>query len=115
MVVGGTNSELRGFGAPMLKSIPLLSVSSPLALRAAAVVLESAPVGAFPSEQFTAPIAPYPTKSTTAEAGGQLPDSAAATLTNATFPAPAAIAIDPVASGAGSAIVPAAPAACCTR
>jgi hypothetical protein len=46
---------------------------------------------------------------------GQLPASAVATLTSATLPAVALIAIEPVASGAGSGVLPPAPCACCTR
>ena len=63
-----------------------------------------------PSEQFAAE--PKPTKSTSVGSlVGHEPVSAVVLLTSATLPAVALIAIVPVASGVGSAVVPAAPAA----
>ena len=59
-----------------------------------------------PSKQL-APV-PYPIRSTIVEIEGQAPESVEVEWTSATFPAPAAIAIDEVASGAGN-IVPAVP------
>ena len=102
------DAVLRGFGAAVVKSRALLSVSvQPFALRKPAVVLLNVGVGPEPSKQFV--VEPKPTKSTTEV--GQEPESAPVDVTSATFPAPNAIAIVPVASGVGRLTVPPLPAA----
>src|SRR5947208_8755252 len=100
---GGVPPELRGFGAPAVKSAALLSVSvAPSARRRSAVVLDRPGAAPAPSNSFALP---YPTKSRRSPADE----------TRATLPLPAAIAIEPVTSGVGSGVVPPAPAASCTR
>src|SRR5437899_5282790 len=97
---------LRGKGAPVKKSAPLLSVSVQPSVpprRRTAVVLLGADAGPPPSKQLAA--LPKPTRSTAAPVG-QLPLSAVLFDTSATLPAVAAMAIVPVASGTGSAAVP---------
>ena len=105
--------ELRGLGAPVVKSALLLSVSvQPLLKRSAAVVLESVAVGALPSAQVE-PV-PYDTTSTAAFVAGQ-PLNAVVELTNATFPAVPLKASVPVALGIGKLTVPPVPADSCTK
>ena len=88
-----------GLGSPAEKSdeLLLLSVHPAFAL-ITALVLEGAVVAPAPSKQFAVP---KPTKSTTPIVG-QLPLSAVLLFTSATLPVVADIAIEPVASGAGS-------------
>src|ERR1700744_2472190 len=106
--------ELRGFGAPAVKSAALLLVSAPFASRETEVVLLGAGVGPPPSKQFVPE--PNPTKSTMCasvglfvEDPGHAPVSAVVTLTSATLPAVALIAIEPVWSGVGGGVVPPVP------
>src|SRR5712691_3133796 len=106
---------LRGKGAPVKKSAPLLSVSVQPPVpprRRTAVVLLGADAGPTPSKQLA--VLPKPTRSTTAPVG-QLPLSAVLLATSATLPAVAAMAMVPLASGTGSTAVPPAPCASCTR
>src|SRR4051812_17622089 len=98
---------LRGLGAPVAKSLLLLSVSvQPLLIRRTAFVLLGAFVALAPSKQFALP---YPTKSTTGPPSGHEPESVVVLFTSAIFPAVALTAIAPVASGAGRSAVPAEP------
>src|ERR1043166_774449 len=101
---------LRGIGPAMRKSLRLLSVSmQPLLRRTAAFVLLSAGVGG-PSKQFALP---EPTRSATPL--GHAPLSAAVPATSATFAFVALMVMTPVASGAGSGVVPPVPGDSCTR
>src|SRR5262245_36838421 len=102
---------LRGWGAPVTKSAPLLLVSvQPAKPRSAAVVLPGAGAGPPPSKQSA--LGPYPTKSVTVATNGQpLPVSKVPSLTSATLPAVADIAMLPTASGRGSSSEPPEPAA----
>src|SRR5919109_3711435 len=111
--VGAASPLFRGFGVPTVKSALLLSVSTlPPPFRRAAVVLLSVAVGSV-SEQFV-PL-PYPTMST-APSGQTVPLAIVVLLLiSTTLPAPAAIAMLPVASGGGRFTVPPAPAASWTR
>jgi hypothetical protein len=114
-VFGGLTAalaELRGAGAPVVKSALLLFVSvQPLAPRSAAVVFVRAGVAPFPSKPAAFP---YPTKSINsgaAHVGAPVVQvSAVALLTRATFPPVADIAMPPDASGVGRLVVPPAPA-----
>jgi hypothetical protein len=108
------NDELRGFGVPTVKSAELTLVSVFFASRLTEVVLLGAAVGAPPSKQFAPE--PNPTKSTIwpsvglfVEDPGHAPVSAVVTLTSATLPAVALIAIEPVASAVGNGVVPPVP------
>src|ERR1051325_10272408 len=106
----------RGLGAPAEKSLLLASVSiQPPPPRSAAVVFESDPNGA-PSEHVV-PAPPYPIVSmTVAPVGHAVPlVMVVCVLISTTLPAVADIAIVPVASGDGNAVVPPAPTASCTR
>src|SRR5580692_9351382 len=96
------NEELRGFGAPAVKSAALLLVSALFALRLTEVVLLGAGVGPLPSKQFA--VVPNPTKSIMVWPVGQLvPEAIAAVpFTSATLPAVALRLILPIASGVGS-------------
>src|SRR5574338_1029448 len=108
VATGGMPALLCGSGVLAEKSAALLFVSiAPPPARIAAVVFVSPGAAAPPSEQFALP---YPTKST-ADASGHDPLSALAPATRATLPEPAAIAMVPIASGAGRFWVPPAPAA----
>src|SRR6267142_1091790 len=105
---------LRGKGAPVKKSAPMLSVSVQPPVpprRQTAVVLLGADAGPTPSKQLAA--LPKPTRSTAPV--GQLPLSAVLLATSATLPAVAAMAMVPLASGTGSTAVPPAPCASCKR
>jgi hypothetical protein len=98
---------LRGLGARALKSALLLFVFAQTLVRIAAVVFDNVAVGD-PSEQLAAE--PKPTKSCKpGSLVGHEPESAVVLLTSATLPAVALMASVPVASGVGSAVVPAAP------
>src|SRR6476646_6248102 len=104
LMAGRPSALLRGVGAPVTKSVELLSVSvAPPVFRMAAVVLLIVAVGPVPSKQFVP--APYPTKSMTCGPVGQAVAAGVSVVTfsNATFPAPSAIAMVPAASGAGRA------------
>src|SRR5262245_19447706 len=97
--------EFLGFGRPARKSAELLSVSmQPLLRRRTAVVLPGAAVGPAPSKQSA--FEPYPTKSMIDELAGQPPERGTPLETSATFPAPAAIEIDPTTSGARLTVPP---------
>src|SRR5262245_41877769 len=117
LIAGRPSALLRGVGAPVAKSVELLSVSvAPPVFRMAAVVLLRVAVGPVPSKQFV-PV-PYPTKSMICGPVGQTVPVAmsVATFSSATFPAPSAIAMVPIASGVGRrGAVVLAPAASCTR
>ena len=114
LTVEGVHAEIEedvlcGAGANALKSVLLLLVTEQTGVRIAAVVFESVGVG-LPREQFAA--VPKPTRSTRlASVVGHAPLKAAVRLTNATLPAVPLKLIVPVASGTGSATVPADPAA----
>ncbi len=110
----GPLAELAGEGEPAVKSAALLSVSVPSSARLAEAVFERPPAGPLPSKSFALP---YPTKSRTFAAASQSAShpSAAWSVTKATLPPVAPIAIDPDASGAGRSSVPPAPAASATR
>lgn len=83
-----------------MKSLALLLVSvHPFAPLKAALVLLAVGAGPVPLKQFAVP--PYPRKSTMFASVGQEPVKAVVFLTRATLPAPAAIAIVPIASGVG--------------
>src|SRR5215510_9126499 len=122
MAVSGGGTEqllngaelLRGDGVPEVKSTELLLVSRhPLRPRCAAMAAANIGAGPPPSKQFALP---YPMKSTTDAPNGQpLPLSGVVVLTSATLPIPAAILIEPVASGAGKADPAVPPDASCTR
>jgi hypothetical protein len=103
----------RGLGSPAEKSdeLLLLSVHPALAL-ITALVFDGAGVGPEPSKQFA--VVPKPTISTTPIVGHD-PDNAVTEFTNATLPAVADMAIVPIASGVGSAVVPPLPTACLIR
>ena len=102
---------LCGIGAAALKSAELVAVSEHAFVRIAAVVFDSVAVG-LPSEQFAA--LPKPTRSTNVGSDvGHEPVSAVVLFTSATLPAVALILMEPVASGVGRLVVPAAPAASC--
>src|SRR3954454_1453594 len=104
--------ELCGLGSPTVKSAALSSVCGP-AVREADVEFERLAAGV-PSAPTVA--VPYPTRSTTLPVPAQvLQVSAVRVLVSATFPAVALRLRLPVASGAGSACVPPAPALPCTR
>src|SRR5262245_27274149 len=105
---------LRGDGEPEVKSTELLSVSrQPLRPRCAEVAAANIGPDPPPSTQLALP---YPMKSTTdAPNGHPLPLSGVVVLTSATLPIPAAILIEPVASGAGKAEPAVPPDASCTR
>jgi hypothetical protein len=109
-------AELRGAGAPTLKSAALLSVSEqPALLRNAALLFDNAPVGAVSD----ALAEPYPTKSTTPVCPTGLETPLAivvSVLSSATLPLLADIGMTPVTSGAGSAgRLVFVPSACLTR
>src|SRR5471030_803744 len=110
------DDELRGFAAPDVKSAPLLSesVQPPLA-RESAVVFVSDGAGAVSKQLGALLPVPYPTKSTMLAPVGHAPDRAVAVLTSATLAFVALMAMLPVASGVGKLVVPAVPAASCTR
>src|SRR6188768_3388346 len=98
----------RGFGEPVERSIPLSFVSKqPPRFRSAAVVLVSCGAAPAPSKHVAVP---YPTRSTSIAPAGQ-PANAVALELSATRPDEADIAVEPVASGVGPSMVPAAPAA----
>jgi hypothetical protein len=100
---------LCGVGAIALKSVLLLFVFAQTLVRIAAVVFDSVTVGD-PNEQLAA--VPKPTKSNKfGSLVGHEPVSAEMLLTSAILPAVALSAIVPVASGVGSGVVPAEPAA----
>src|SRR5262245_57178377 len=86
--------ELRGFGVPAVKSTELLSVSVPASERRSAVVFER-PGAGLVSELLAAP---YPMKSRTlgADAQDEPQPSAVLTVTSATFPLVALMAMEPV-------------------
>jgi hypothetical protein len=95
---------LRGFGAPAVKSAELLFVSvHPSVARKSAVVVLGAGAGLV-SEQFA--VLPYPTRSITLVPVGQVPLKAVVVLATTTLPAPAAIWVLSVASGAGRSLTP---------
>lgn len=99
---------LRGFGAPSWKSSTLFPpLVQPLIRRSTAFVFPGA--GADPLPRKHDVVLPYPRKSTMLSPMGHAPDSAVRSLTSATFPPLALIAIVPLASGDGS-CSPAAPA-----
>ena len=102
-----------GFGVEVVKSFALFAESvQPELARTIAVELLGAPA-AESSKQLT--LLPYPTRSTIFTSPGQAPFSAVVVFTSATLPAVAASAIDPLASGEGSAIPFAPPEASWTR
>ena len=103
---------LRGFGALVVKSAELLFVSAhPFIPRKSELVALGAGAAAAPSKQFAVP---YPTMSTTLASIGQSvpPAINVFVLVSTIFPAVAAIAMVPVASGVGSATPFAPPEAC---
>src|SRR6185503_999575 len=92
------DAVLRGAGVVTEKSMLLLSESKhPPRLRSAAVVLLTFPVGPAPSKQLAAP---YPTMSTAHNAHDPL--NGVVEPESATLPLLFAIAIVPIASGAGN-------------
>src|SRR5215471_13147643 len=105
--------ELRGFGAMTSKSEDVTAVKTqPPPLRMAAVVLLR-----FAVVPWQSAVPPKPTSSITVAPEGQdVPDTnAVVCCASTTLPADADMAIAPVASGVGSAVLPPAPAASCTR
>jgi hypothetical protein len=104
---------LRGLGAAAAKSAELLPVSThPSPFLTSALVALGAGARAV-SKQFV--VEPYPTRSRTAGAEGQAPESAATPLTSATLPAVALMAIEPEASCDGRGLTPLTPPASPTR
>ena len=102
--------ELRGKGAPLMKSDELLSASvHPLTARTRAVVLLRVGAGV-PSEQFALP---YPTKSITAVGQDEL--RTIELSTNTTLPVVALRFVPPLTSAVGRFAVPPAPAASAIR
>src|SRR5690242_5440549 len=106
---GGAPPLLRGSGVPAWKSALLLSVSGALSVRLSAVVLLR-PGAAAVSKSLAVP---YPMKSLTPAAVAHVAPqlSAALPVTRATLPFVPLMLMEPVASGAGRAVVPPVPAA----
>ena len=105
----------RGFGAPVAKSLALLSVSAQPELPLwTEVVLLGAGVGPEPSNVLA--VVPKPTKSTiVAPLAGVDAAKAVVLLHSTTLPAVADMLMLPITSGVGRFTVPAAPAASWTR